>query len=132
MEQGQPAEYFDLVLGAHALSTAKEPPELLGRIKRIMAPGGLFVAMEANEDGFQSLLFDRKPAEWLTVLTHAGFEEPVVLDDSQACPAGQTAQQSVLLARLGAQAELASTPPPVVTKRNWLLVVEDRRSQRRV
>jgi acyl transferase domain-containing protein/acyl carrier protein len=124
VEQGQPAGYFDMVLGAHTLSTANEPQELLEQIKRIMAPGGLFIAMEANEDRFQSLLFDRTPADCLTALTEAGFEEPVALDDSQACPAGQTAQQSVFLARLSAQAETVSPARPAADKRNWLLMLE--------
>jgi phthiocerol/phenolphthiocerol synthesis type-I polyketide synthase C len=126
VEQGQPIGYFDLVLATHALSTASEPGELLEHVTRVMAPGGLLVALEANADDFQSLLFERKPADWLVALADAGFEEPVVLDDSKVCSAGQTAQQSVLLARLGkvpGKPEVAAAAPSL-GQRRWLLVFE--------
>ena len=123
VEQGLPAGHFDVVVAAHALSTANQPGELLEYIKPVMAPGAMLLAIESNEDLFQSLLFDRKPANWLAELTSAGFEEPVVLDDSAACSAGQTPQQSVLLARLGEHTPAAAAPKEIAMRR-WLLVVE--------
>ncbi len=128
VEQGTPAGYFDLVIAAHPLSTAKEPRELLEHITAVMAPGGLLLALEANHDDFQSLVFDRKSADWLPELASAGFEEPVLLDDSEACIGAQTPQQAVLLARLSEQLTKQSSKPPAagqnITKRNWLVVFE--------
>ena len=124
VEQGQTAGYFDVVLAGHVLGTADDSHDLLENIKAVMAPGGLLLAIEANENRFQSLIFDRKSHDWLSELAGAGFDTPVALDDSQACLKDQTPQQSVLLARLGATAEASAKTLKEVAKRSWLLVFE--------
>ncbi len=124
LEQGQSAGYFDLVLGANALSAAADAGELLERLKTILAPGGLILTMEANQDRFQTLVLGRQPGEWLKELAAAGFEDAVSMDDSAACPAGQTAQQTILLARRGAVAAVPAAQTATVAARRWLLVME--------
>jgi NADPH:quinone reductase-like Zn-dependent oxidoreductase/acyl carrier protein len=71
-------------------------------------------------------LFARTIGEWLPELREAGFEEAIQLDDSQACSAGQTVQQSVLLARLGSQFnKLPAAKAKEITSKRWLLLAED-------
>jgi phthiocerol/phenolphthiocerol synthesis type-I polyketide synthase C len=126
VEQGQPAGYFDLVLGAHVLGTAKDPGLLLEHVQEVMAPGALLLAIEGNQDKFQELVLGLHSADWLAELAAAGFEEPVSFDDSAACSEGQTSQQSVLLAR-----RAPITPTAVAPKaseganRRWMLVLEE-------
>ncbi len=124
LEQGQPAGYFDVVIGANALGAATDVSELLDRLKTVMASGGLLLTIEANEDRFQDLVLGRQPADWLKELAAAGFEEGVSIDDSAACAAGRIAQQTILLARRGQASEVL--PPQAVTidARRWMLVME--------
>ena len=129
VEQGQPAGYFDLVLAPHVLSSSRNQSDLLEAIKKVTAPGGLLLAIEANEDRFQTLVFDRKPAEWVNSLASIGFAEPVVLDDSIACPSGEIAQQSVFLTRLQTVATKPIASPVNLGARQWLLVVESTEAQ---
>jgi acyl transferase domain-containing protein/acyl carrier protein/predicted O-methyltransferase YrrM len=124
VEQGQPAGYFDLVIGSHALSATSDAGELLDRLRTVIAPGGLLLTIEANEDRFQDLVLGRQPADWLKELAAAGFEDGVSIDDAAACAAGQIAQQSVLLARRGQASEVLATPAVTLAARRWMLVME--------
>ncbi len=126
LTQGQPAGYFDLVLATHALSASADAPQLLEQIAAIMAPGGMLVSIEPQNDPIQTLLFDRTISEWLPELSEAGFEDAIRLDDSQACTAGQTAQQFVLLARLGARFNKLHAPKAKeIASKRWLVLAED-------
>ncbi len=129
LEQGQPAGYFDIVIAAHVLSSSRNQTDLLDTIKKVTAPGGLLLAIEANEDRFQTLVFDRKAAEWVDDLASLGFEEAVVLDDSVACPSGEKPQQSVFLTRLQTVSAQSPEAPAGLETRQWLLVVENAEAQ---
>jgi NADPH:quinone reductase-like Zn-dependent oxidoreductase/acyl carrier protein len=123
LEQGQPANYFDLIIGANAWGAAAESSEILERLKAVMAPGGLLLLMEGQQDRFQELVLRRDAAASPKDLAVAGFEDVVSIDDSTACPANETPQQSVLLARLASKISEPAKPVDVV-KRRWMLVFE--------
>ena len=124
IEQGQPAGYFDLVIGSHALASTSDSGDLLERLKAVMAPGALLLAVQPNGDRFTDLVLGQQPASWQTELAAAGFETPVALSDAAACPTNQTPQQTVLLARLATVAAVKPAAKNDATPRRWLLVFE--------
>jgi phthiocerol/phenolphthiocerol synthesis type-I polyketide synthase C len=115
-DQGQPAGYFDIVMGAHALGV-----DLFNRLKTVMTPGGLLLIIQPNEDRFSNLVFGHQAHDWQTELASAGFESSVVLLDSNEAP-----QQSILLARLGMTKAPVAALPIAPASRRWLLVFEPR------
>jgi acyl transferase domain-containing protein/acyl carrier protein len=134
LEQGQPANYFDIVIAANAMHSVKDSDSLLKRLQYVMAPDGQFLIIEAHADGVSDLIFSsplHDDSMWLNTLTAAGFDDTGVLSDRAACPAGQTTQQSVFLARrrttanehIDHEAEAASVEADSASR--WLLIAED-------
>jgi acyl transferase domain-containing protein/NADPH:quinone reductase-like Zn-dependent oxidoreductase/acyl carrier protein len=125
VEQGQPAGYFDLVIGANALGSTNDPRALLARLRSVMAPGGQLLTIEANKDRFTDLVLGQHLGVYLDDLAAGGFEGAVALHDTSACPQGQTPEQSVLLARCGPVAPLPSTQAVPEVVGHLALIVEE-------
>jgi phthiocerol/phenolphthiocerol synthesis type-I polyketide synthase C len=120
LPQGQPAGYFDLVLGANAVGSVSDTRALLARLKAVMAPGGQVLLVEARPDRFIDLVFGPRSAFGAEELAAAGFEDVAVLDDG-----GEASQQSVLLAQLAASGSGEREKAPAdEAARVWMLVVE--------
>ena len=128
VEQGQPREYFDLVIGSHALSSCAGCGELLERLAQVMMPDGLLLLIEPNADRFSELVLGGKRLNWLDELSAAGFVEPLPLDDWAAVKADETTQQSVLVARRPALADAGAAGPGSSASRRWLVVFETEES----
>jgi acyl transferase domain-containing protein/acyl carrier protein len=124
-EQGIVPGYFDLVIGANAVGTCKDPRAVLSRIQIAMASGAQLLLIEAHKDRFTDLVLDQHMGVLPDDLTAAGFEECVEIDDTAACPGGQLPQQSVLLARCSVAAVLPTDQVSSNQSRRWMLVVEE-------
>ena len=119
VEQGFPAHGYDVVIAGNVLHATRDIGETLGHCRRLLAPGGLLVALEGlGVQGWLDLTFgmlegwwrfaggaDRyRPdyplmaaVEWRRALDDAGFGSSVVLGEAEG------AQQGVVLARGPAQ-----------------------------
>jgi 3-oxoacyl-(acyl-carrier-protein) synthase/SAM-dependent methyltransferase/acyl carrier protein len=109
-EQDVPAGYFDVVVAANALHACRNLPLSLGRIQRMLSPGGILILIETTVhqtcfdmsigliEGWQHFE-DSERAEnpllsesrWCEVLRENGFEHAISLPgkDSPACFVGQ-------------------------------------------
>ena len=101
VEQDQPAGYFDLVIGTNLLASIDDPEQLIERLKTVMAPSGLLLAVQANSDRFTDLVLSAGASSLGAELAAAGFEVPVEFHEAVASP-----QQAVLLARLESQSTI--------------------------
>ena len=119
VEQGFPAHGYDVVIAGNVLHATRDIGETLVHCRRLLAPGGLLVALEGlGVQGWLDLTFgmlegwwrfadgaDRyRPdyplmaaVEWRRALDDAGFGSSVVLGEAEG------AQQGVVLARGPAQ-----------------------------
>ncbi|MCK6524280.1 SDR family NAD(P)-dependent oxidoreductase, partial [Myxococcota bacterium] len=119
---------FDLVLAANVLHATRDLRETLGRLRRLLAPGGLLLFLEVSHPGaWGELIFgltdewwgyadpelrERGPAlspeSWRRLLAEAGFVA------SESWPGGDPAM-AVILAEAGAEAVVAP-PAPAPTR----------------
>ncbi|HEY1579973.1 MAG TPA: beta-ketoacyl synthase N-terminal-like domain-containing protein [Terracidiphilus sp.] len=109
-DQGIPTGHFDVVLAANAVHASRNLPASLGRIRRLLSPGGILLLIEATVhqvcfdmtagliEGWQHFedseraehpLLDAK--RWCEVLLENGFEHAISLPakDSPASEIGQ-------------------------------------------
>jgi phthiocerol/phenolphthiocerol synthesis type-I polyketide synthase C len=116
IEQGQPAGYFDLVIGSNVLGMSSS--DLVSQMQAVMAPGGQILLVQANASRFTDLVFTHRSAAWAQELESAGYEDVVTLNDN-AKP-----QQIVLLARRP-MVDAAKAPVQDHAPRRWMLVMEE-------
>ncbi|MFG2290756.1 SDR family NAD(P)-dependent oxidoreductase [Streptomyces sp. NPDC048595] len=137
--QGLPEAGFDIVVAGHALHTAGDVRRALDHVRRLLSDGGHLLLTEHHDPAASALLFgllpgfwqqydtDLRPAgpllsadAWTKALAHAGYDDAVVLDQSDH-------DTSVLLARRPHRAEPAvATVPAASTEktRTWLVAGE--------
>jgi phthiocerol/phenolphthiocerol synthesis type-I polyketide synthase C len=145
LEQDFKAGEFDIVIAADVLHRAREIQPTLDHLKKLLAPGGLFLLIEPHEQQAFDLVFGqckgwprcsdadvrRQSAmlaaqDWQMALARAGFAETAVLSDEAASRANaKHPQRSVILALNPA----ADVSPPAITSiaandRTWLMLAD--------
>ncbi|MGG7569459.1 acyltransferase domain-containing protein [Streptomyces sirii] len=137
--QGLPEAGFDIVVAGHALHTAGDVQRALDHIGRLLADGGHLLATENHDPAASALLSGLLPGfwqqddtglrpdgpllsadAWTRALAHAGYDDAVVLGQSEH-------DASVLLARRPHRTEPASAAVPAASTektRAWLVAAE--------
>jgi acyl transferase domain-containing protein len=120
VEQGLAPASFDVVLASNVVHATADLARTLGRLRGLLAPGGLLVMLEVTApqrwfdltvgltEGWWAFTdVDLRPevptldrAQWLALLGRCGFDALAALPASPP-PGGALALQSVLLARAG-------------------------------
>jgi SAM-dependent methyltransferase/acyl carrier protein len=125
-EQGFRGGTFDVVVAANVIHAARNLESALGRVQRLLSPGGMLVLLETTHhhswfdmstgliEGWQHFEdADRQehpllaPDQWRAVLERSGFDEVVALPNSDS-PASALGQHA-LLARRCEEAEPRSS-----------------------
>ncbi|MFF8288612.1 SDR family NAD(P)-dependent oxidoreductase [Streptomyces sp. NPDC016309] len=139
--QGFPEGAYDLVVSAHALHTTTDLTAALRRVRALLAPGGLLLALEPHDPEELSGLFGTLESFWQRADTHlrphsvllardqwppllaeCGFTDVVVTGDDRR-PTGESC--SVLLAA-APTGDPAPPPPPAAPGPDtaWAVAVE--------
>ena len=85
---------FDIVVLSDGLSAAANPARRLESLRGLLHPGGVLIVLEqhpsrSDDIRFASgLLLRRTPADWISLLTHAGFNEVHTLLDAPESSVG--------------------------------------------
>lgn len=124
-DEHPPTSRFDVVVLSGGLSASVDPTRRLERLRSLLHPGGLLIALEqhpsrADDIRFASgKLMRRTPVGWTSLLTHIGFNEVHTLLDAPESRVGPY----LLLAsapRVTDQGRANSTGVP--PSRAWMLV----------
>jgi acyl transferase domain-containing protein/NADPH:quinone reductase-like Zn-dependent oxidoreductase/SAM-dependent methyltransferase/acyl carrier protein len=135
--QGFAGRRFDLVLAANVLHATQDLRAALGRVRSLLAPGGLLVLIEPTTrqpwldvtfgltDGWWRFADqDRHDypllgvAEWVSLLEQQGFSAPLSLGGPAARP-GEVSDSHVLVA------QATSRPEAPVERATWLVFAPD-------
>jgi acyl transferase domain-containing protein/NADPH:quinone reductase-like Zn-dependent oxidoreductase/short-subunit dehydrogenase/ubiquinone/menaquinone biosynthesis C-methylase UbiE/acyl carrier protein len=140
-EQGFEPHSFDVIIASDVLHATCDVRKTLDRVKELLGSGGTFVIAELTHPWlFMTSIFGLLKGWWLfdddvrrdepcisqqswkNVLRDAGFRDPVCIAD---CPAPDTAQHSVILARGAEQpAAPALTPRGGEAAKTWLIFAD--------
>ncbi|QQQ79518.1 SDR family NAD(P)-dependent oxidoreductase [Saccharothrix sp. 6-C] len=126
---------FDLVIAANALHAATDLRAAVGRVARLLCPGGRLIAVESHDVAMLALTsglsrgfwsysdVSSRPdsplvpvAEWPELLRTGGFDRVDVAED------GERTGFSVLTAAVG---DTAATPTVPTTTARWVVVLDD-------
>jgi NADPH:quinone reductase-like Zn-dependent oxidoreductase/SAM-dependent methyltransferase/acyl carrier protein len=146
LSQGFEPHSFDIVIAVNVLHATRRLDETLGRMAKLLDPGGQLVLSElagrtawfdltfgflkgawSFEDSDIRLNYPLLGAdEWKSLLLRNGYREPAVMTDS-AVTAGPTAQVVMLASAPLAESNGARSPQASRTnERGWLLLSTDR------
>ena len=134
--QGFAGRQFDIVIATNVIHATRELRATLGRVRNLLAPGGLLAMLEItgplrwhdltlgltpgwwsfSDLDLRSDHCSLSPQRWLGLLRSCGFDACTLLDDSIELK-GSLALQSLLLARAARELRASSDP--------WLLFADN-------
>ncbi|MFI0739275.1 SDR family NAD(P)-dependent oxidoreductase [Streptomyces sp. NPDC021100] len=138
--QGFAEASFDVVVAHHSLHVARDVRQAVDGLARLLAPGGLLVAVEMHDTASTAAFFGPleefwsftdtglrpdspllPPERWEELLTVCGFEDVMALG---ADPADPTPTTTVLTGRRPRGGAVARPAPPPPAKGRWVIAAE--------